>query len=140
MISRRSFLSRTGLAAAGASAVAAPHIAKSAEALLTQSGQRPKKIIHIVSDGMSMGTLTCANLYSQLTRKRELSWMQLYKNAAAVTLNRVNSLDSRYWGFVSDSLVRGRPMFVYFSYAPDSAHSFAWLTRIRWNRIGERVD
>lgn len=54
--------------------------------------------------------------------------------------NRDNSLDSRYWGFVSDSLVRGRPMFVYYSYAPDSAHSFAWLTRIRWNRIGERVD
>ena len=54
--------------------------------------------------------------------------------------NRDNSLDSRYWGFVADSLVRGRPMFVYYSYAPDSAHGFAWLTRIRWSRIGERVD
>ena len=54
--------------------------------------------------------------------------------------NRDNSLDSRYWGFVADTLVRGRPMFVYYSYAPDSAHSFAWLTRIRWSRIGERVD
>ena len=54
--------------------------------------------------------------------------------------NRDNSLDSRYWGFVPDSLVRGRPMFVYYSYAPDTAHGLAWLTRIRWTRIGERID
>ena len=54
--------------------------------------------------------------------------------------NRDNSLDSRYWGFVPDSLVRGRPMFVYYSYAPDTALGLAWLTRIRWTRIGERID
>ena len=54
--------------------------------------------------------------------------------------NRDNSLDSRYWGFVPDSLIRGRPMFVYYSYAPDTAHGFAWLTRIRWSRIGEAID
>ena len=54
--------------------------------------------------------------------------------------NRDNSLDSRYWGFVPDTLVRGRPMFVYYSYAPDTARSFSWLTRIRWTRIGERID
>jgi signal peptidase I len=53
--------------------------------------------------------------------------------------NRDNSLDSRYWGFVPDSLVRGRPMLVYYSYAPDSADRFAWLRAIRWSRLGERV-
>ncbi|HKG93897.1 MAG TPA: signal peptidase I [Gemmatimonadaceae bacterium] len=53
--------------------------------------------------------------------------------------NRDNSLDSRYWGFVPDSLVRGRPMFVYYSYAPDTSARFPWLTRIRWQRLGERV-
>ena len=53
--------------------------------------------------------------------------------------NRDNSLDSRYWGFVPDSLLRGRPMFVYYSYAPDSEHRFAWLSRIRWTRLGERI-
>ena len=53
--------------------------------------------------------------------------------------NRDNSLDSRYWGFVPDSLMRGRPIFVYYSYAPDSARRFSWLTRIRWGRIGEQV-
>ncbi|HVT40237.1 MAG TPA: signal peptidase I [Gemmatimonadaceae bacterium] len=53
--------------------------------------------------------------------------------------NRDNSLDSRYWGFVPDSLVRGRPMIVYYSYAPDSAATLDWLTRIRWHRLGEHV-
>ncbi len=54
--------------------------------------------------------------------------------------NRDNSLDSRYWGFVPDSLLGGRPLVVYYSYDPDAAQPFAWLTRIRWRRIGERVD
>jgi signal peptidase I len=53
--------------------------------------------------------------------------------------NRDNSLDSRYWGFVPDSLLRGRPEVVYFSFAPDSLHDFAWLTHVRWTRLGERV-
>jgi signal peptidase I len=53
--------------------------------------------------------------------------------------NRDNSLDSRYWGFVPDSLVRGQPLFVYYSYAPDSEQRFAWLTRIRWERLGEQI-
>ena len=53
--------------------------------------------------------------------------------------NRDNSSDSRYWGFVADSLVRGQPFVVYYSYAPDSGSSFSWLTSIRWERVGERV-
>ena len=53
--------------------------------------------------------------------------------------NRDNSLDSRYWGFVPDSLVRGRPMFVYYSYAPDTASDFSWVTKIRWSRLGESI-
>ncbi|MHB1312703.1 MAG: signal peptidase I [Gemmatimonadaceae bacterium] len=53
--------------------------------------------------------------------------------------NRDNSLDSRYWGFVADSLVRGRPLFVYFSYEPDSTSATALLTNVRWRRLGTRV-
>ena len=53
--------------------------------------------------------------------------------------NRDNSLDSRYWGFVPDTLLRGRPMIVYYSYAPDSSDRFDWLSAIRWSRVGERV-
>jgi signal peptidase I len=53
--------------------------------------------------------------------------------------NRDNSLDSRYWGFVADSLVKGRPLVIYYSYAPDTVDDFAWLTHIRWTRLGERI-
>ena len=53
--------------------------------------------------------------------------------------NRDNSSDSRYWGFVPDSLVRGQPLIVYYSYSPDTTTVAPWLTRIRWTRLGERV-
>lgn len=53
--------------------------------------------------------------------------------------NRDNSLDSRYWGFVPDSLVKGRPFVIYYSFAPDTSEQLAWLTKIRWGRLGERV-
>ena len=54
--------------------------------------------------------------------------------------NRDNSLDSRYWGFVPDSMVKGRPVLVYFSYAPDSTTSVAFLTKVRWDRLWTRVE
>jgi signal peptidase I len=53
--------------------------------------------------------------------------------------NRDNSLDSRYWGFVPDSLVKGRPIMIYYSYAPDTTQRLAWLTHVRWTRLGERI-
>ena len=53
--------------------------------------------------------------------------------------NRDNSSDSRYWGFVADSLVRGQPLVVYYSYAPDNGRRLDWLTRVRWKRFGEIV-
>jgi len=95
MLTRRSFLTRSGLAAGATAAIAGPHIATSADALLATPGQKPKRIIHIVSDGMSIGTLTCADLFSQLTRKRPLAWTQLWKNPAARTaLMNTRSLNS----------------------------------------------
>jgi signal peptidase I len=53
--------------------------------------------------------------------------------------NRDDSYDSRYWGFVADSLVKGRPLVIYYSYERDSMHRLPWLTNIRWGRLGERV-
>lgn len=53
--------------------------------------------------------------------------------------NRDNSLDSRYWGFVPDSMVKGRPILVYYSYAPDSLAPVPFLTNVRWRRLGARV-
>lgn len=54
--------------------------------------------------------------------------------------NRDNSLDSRYWGFVADSLVRGQPLVVYYSYDPDGDVKLDWLTRVRWKRFGEMIQ
>lgn len=53
--------------------------------------------------------------------------------------NRDNSWDSRYWGFVPDSLVKGRPLVVYYSFEHDTARRAPWLTNIRWSRLGERI-
>jgi signal peptidase I len=53
--------------------------------------------------------------------------------------NRDNSSDSRYWGFVSDSLLLGQPLLVYYSIVPDSVAPGSWISRVRWHRIGERV-
>lgn len=54
--------------------------------------------------------------------------------------NRDNSEDSRYWGFLAASDVRGRPMFVYYSFARNPLQPFAWLTEVRWSRIGEIIQ
>ena len=92
-ISRRRFLTRSSLAAASG-AVAAPHLARSADAP-ARAGQKPTRIIHLVSDGMSMGTLTCADHLSVLLRGRGLAWLQLYNHPGAATaMMNVRSLNS----------------------------------------------
>jgi signal peptidase I len=53
--------------------------------------------------------------------------------------NRDNSQDSRYWGFVPDSLVRGQPVFVYYSYDAESPEREQNGSRVRWARVGSRV-
>lgn len=49
--------------------------------------------------------------------------------------NRDDSYDSRYWGFLAEKKVRGTPMFVYYSYNPDSWKSLPFITDIRWGRL-----
>ncbi|MGH7603060.1 MAG: signal peptidase I [Gemmatimonadaceae bacterium] len=54
--------------------------------------------------------------------------------------SRYNSKDSRYWGFVPRGNVRGKPLFVYYSYnADDSDRPIPMLTDIRWTRIGHWI-
>jgi signal peptidase I len=54
--------------------------------------------------------------------------------------SRYNSKDSRYWGFVPRENVRGRPLFVYYSYnADDSDRPPPALTDIRWSRLGHWI-
>ena len=49
--------------------------------------------------------------------------------------NRDNSYDSRYWGFVPRDVIRGRPLFIYYSFDGDSWRALPFITAIRWNRI-----
>jgi len=54
--------------------------------------------------------------------------------------NRYDSKDGRYWGMVPRENVRGRPVFVYYSYnAQDSDRPLPFLTDIRWGRIGDVI-
>ena len=61
--------------------------------------------------------------------------------------NRDNSLDSRYWGFVPISNIKGRPWIIYFSYAAETnaymktglgdrlQKAFRFITKARLNRL-----
>jgi signal peptidase I len=54
--------------------------------------------------------------------------------------NRYNSKDSRYWGIVPRANLRGRPIFVYYSYNADqSDRPVPFITDIRWGRIGHLI-
>ena len=53
--------------------------------------------------------------------------------------NRDNSADSRYWGYVDATAVKGRPLVVYFSYDRGTRDALPWLTDIRWSRLGSLI-
>jgi signal peptidase I len=55
--------------------------------------------------------------------------------------NRYESKDSRYWGVVPRANVRGRPMFIYYSFVPsgESDRPISFITDIRWSRIGHWI-
>jgi signal peptidase I len=67
--------------------------------------------------------------------------------------NRYCSKDSRYWGIVPRANIRGRPLFVYYSYRPGgdpgannpecdgqiSDRALPAITDIRWSRIGHWI-
>ena len=67
-------------------------------------------------------------LAKQYTFKMDYYWM--------MGDNRHNSADSRYWGFVPEDHIVGKPIFVWWSSDPDR-HGF---NGIRWSRIGKIVD
>jgi signal peptidase I len=65
--------------------------------------------------------------------------------------NRYCSKDSRYWGIVPKENIRGRPLFVYYSYVPGpgdddsqcsgqiSDRPLPFITNIRWGRLGHVI-
>jgi len=54
--------------------------------------------------------------------------------------NRDDSEDSRYWGFVDQAAIKGKPLFVYYSFNPRTLRHVPWLTEIRWDRIGGAIE
>ena len=64
----------------------------------------------------------------EYTFKMDYYWMQ--------GDNRHNSADSRYWGFVPEDHIVGKPIFIWWSSDPDR-HG---LGGIRWSRLGRIVD
>ena len=49
--------------------------------------------------------------------------------------NRRESWDSRYWGFLPRTNVRGKPMLIYFSWERNTYKPLPFLTNIRWGRL-----
>lgn len=84
----------------GASALGFPMISRTRAAGEAPPGELPRRIIHVVSDGMSQGTLSCADHHSVITRGRHLAWIQLARRPGTViTSMNTRSLNS----FVTDS-------------------------------------
>ena len=65
---------------------------------------------------------------NEYTFKMDYYWMQ--------GDNRHNSADSRYWGFVPEDHIVGKPLVVWLSMDPDRSG----FSSIRWNRLFRLVD
>ena len=50
--------------------------------------------------------------------------------------NRHNSADSRYWGFVPEDHIVGKPIFIWWSSDPDRSG----FSKVRWSRLFRFVD
>lgn len=54
--------------------------------------------------------------------------------------NRDDSEDSRYWGFVDRNAIKGQPLFIYYSFNPNTLRVLPWISEIRWDRIGSVIQ
>ena len=52
--------------------------------------------------------------------------------------NRDNSQDSRYWGFMPQEYIKGKALFVYFSFGEEPGLA-GLISGIRWNRIFHQI-
>ncbi|MEE0870794.1 MAG: S26 family signal peptidase [Bacteroidaceae bacterium] len=92
--------------------------------------ERPIRIyegndLQVTDDGRILINGKEANEY---TFKMDYYWMQ--------GDNRHNSADSRYWGFVPEDHIVGKPIVIWLSMDPDRGG----LGAIRWNRLFRLVD
>lgn len=77
-MNRRKFLSGSALLTGAFSLNPFDLFGKNSEEKLSFKGKKAKNIIFMISDGMSNGTLSMANLYSKNILGRESNWMHLY--------------------------------------------------------------
>lgn len=85
LTSRRHFLKGAGLAVTAAG-VGSSRLARAAgESPAPAGGETPLRIIHLVADGTSSGTLTVGDYFSRLVRGRGLRWFDLYHDPRAHT-------------------------------------------------------
>jgi alkaline phosphatase len=93
-VTRRGFVK--GLSLSAVPWLGFPHVIGARESGAATPGEKPRRIIHIVADGMSTGTLTCADHFSLLDRERNLAWIQLQRRPetvlAWVDMRSLNSL------------------------------------------------
>ncbi|MDR1608702.1 MAG: signal peptidase I [Deltaproteobacteria bacterium] len=79
---------------------------------------------------------------------RQTELPNFYRNFGPITVpencyfmmgdNRDQSNDSRSWGCVSAELLRGKALRIYWSWDPDK--SLSWSKRLRWERLGQKVE
>lgn len=92
-LNRRRFLTSSGLVAAGGLGMPSGALVTAGEAV--SAGGKPRHIIHLVSDGMSAGMLTCGDQFSLLVRQRASAWAKMYSLPGAVNgLVNTRSLNS----------------------------------------------
>jgi len=82
---RRSFFKKASLAVAGASMLSPFDLlaSKRSRSILANNAGSAKNIIFMVSDGMSIGTLTMADLLLQRKEGRRSKWLSLYDEGKA---------------------------------------------------------
>lgn len=77
---RREFL-RTGLTGGAFLLLGDAQVASASPDLSIPDGGRARNVIFMVSDGMSLGTLTMADLYLRRHHGRATRWMELYRRS-----------------------------------------------------------
>jgi signal peptidase I len=53
--------------------------------------------------------------------------------------NRDNSADSRYWGFLPATYVKGKALMIYWSFDPNAQGAAAVVTSTRWSRLLHQI-
>lgn len=80
---RRQFLKTTGAAGLAAGTLGIPAAALNARPSVGAAGPKPRRVIFLVSDGMSMGALSLADLFSRQVRGRPTHFHDLINNEKA---------------------------------------------------------